>query len=422
MTSAAATSLGLNKPLFLSYIMGMVGFPGLLAIFYAQSLSDGLIAAFMIMFAGFVMNTSRLFRDYLYRALEGEESSHEEKEQLQSFVEAVPGFVGFFNDQLAPQNMNSLFQQVHRQESLMEAVKKFHNGEKFEETFEMEISWKGEKIWHLINFRRTLVPESGIFVLGFSIQELKTAQGELEQQKMRAQINARMSALGEMAGGIAHEINNPLAILAGKLALMKKIIHKNDLTKILEITESMETVVRRIATIVKGMRSLMGDASQEMPILTDMKKMVRETIELSRGRAATYMVEVKIKFDEEPYEMWIRPVQMSQVILNLVNNAIYAVKNLENRWVEVNVTLNGKSLEISVTDSGSGIPKEVVDKIMDPFFTTKPPGEGTGLGLSISRNIVETHLGEFLVDESCPHTRFVVRLPLEDAEVKPKAA
>ena len=106
-----------------------------------------------------------------------------------------------------------------------------------------------------------------------------------------------------------------------------------------------------------------------------------------------------------------RPTEISQVILNLLNNAVDAVQPLLEKWVELQVRNAGKDLEISVTDSGRGVPEKIRDKMGQPFFTTKQVGQGTGLGLSISKGIVQAHGGHLNLDAACEHTRFVVTLP-----------
>jgi signal transduction histidine kinase len=106
-----------------------------------------------------------------------------------------------------------------------------------------------------------------------------------------------------------------------------------------------------------------------------------------------------------------RPTEISQVLLNLLNNAVDAVQPLAEKWVELQVRSAGKDVEISVMDSGKGIPEKIRDKVGQPFFTTKVVGHGTGLGLSISRGIVEAHGGHLNLDTQCEHTRFVVTLP-----------
>lgn len=419
ITAGATTSLGLEKKAFAVYCFFMLAPAFVMSILTAEQIADYFISGFIVLFAVFIMNTAKLFRQYVRISVENEKSIYEEKEQLRSFVEAVPGLVAFFDSNSQVQNMNTQFQMVYAKTNIKDIVSKFQETGRNEDMIEMEIDMQGRMEWHLINFKRVHEPKSGVFVLGFSIAELKTAQKELEDQKMRAQVTSRVSSLGEMAGGIAHEINNPLAILSGKVALMKKIIYKNDHEKMIEITESMDAVVRRIAAIVKGMRSLMGDASQEMPALTDVKKLVRETVELVRGRMTTHSIELHMNFDEVPLEIWLRPVQISQVVVNLVNNAIYVAKDLDEKWIRIHVQSNGEQIEISVVDSGKGIPQDIRDKIMNPFFTTKPPGEGTGLGLSISRNIMQTHGGEFSIDEKSPNTCFVLRMPISGASSEP---
>ena len=104
-------------------------------------------------------------------------------------------------------------------------------------------------------------------------------------------------------------------------------------------------------------------------------------------------------------------VQIGQVILNLVSNSIDAIKDREEKWIKVAALDLIDFVEISVMDSGPGIPAEVADKLMTPFFTTKPAGQGTGLGLSISRRILADHGGDLRLDRAANHTRFVLVIP-----------
>jgi C4-dicarboxylate-specific signal transduction histidine kinase len=107
----------------------------------------------------------------------------------------------------------------------------------------------------------------------------------------------------------------------------------------------------------------------------------------------------------------MRPVQLSQVFLNLLNNAFDAIEGAPSPWIRVELYSEDDFIEVSVTDSGPGVAKEIRSRIMEPFFTTKPLGKGTGLGLSVSAGIMKAHHGSLFLDETSPNTRFVVRMP-----------
>jgi signal transduction histidine kinase len=113
-----------------------------------------------------------------------------------------------------------------------------------------------------------------------------------------------------------------------------------------------------------------------------------------------------------------RPTEISQILLNLLNNAFDAVFSLSEKWVELQVEELPDEIRIQVTDSGSGISKGIREKLMQPFFTTKEPGKGTGLGLSISNRIALKHHGKIYLDESCKNTRFVLVLPKRQPALK----
>jgi C4-dicarboxylate-specific signal transduction histidine kinase len=233
--------------------------------------------------------------------------------------------------------------------------------------------------------------------------------------------SSRLASLGEMAGSIAHEINNPLAIISGKahrlrgkvnrLAPDEQADFKNDL-------EVIDRTVDRVAKIIQGLRTISREGSTDDYSVCSLSDLVEESLALCRARFAAKGVDIRVAPLPPGAAIECRSVQIAQVLLNLLNNAFDAVEDLPNRWVSLEVRLVKESIEICVTDSGQGIPKHVVDKMMQPFFTTKPVGKGTGLGLSISRSIAMAHNGDLRVDQSHPNTRFVLRLPMAQELLK----
>jgi signal transduction histidine kinase len=118
--------------------------------------------------------------------------------------------------------------------------------------------------------------------------------------------------------------------------------------------------------------------------------------------------------------LYCQPVEISQTLLNLLNNAFDVIEKLEERWIRIQIDKKDDYLTMSVINSGPKIPDAVVEKIFQPFFTTKGVGKGTGLGLSISKNIIERHNGTLSVDNSCQNTKFDIRIP--SSRIKPSAS
>jgi C4-dicarboxylate-specific signal transduction histidine kinase len=176
-------------------------------------------------------------------------------------------------------------------------------------------------------------------------------------------------------------------------------------------TSRIKTCVQRIATIVSELRDFSRDSSGDPFTSVPVSKIVSETLDLCSARFASKGVKLELGDFSPDWHVHCRASQISQVLLNLLNNAYDAVVGLATRWVRLDGREIDDAIEISVTDSGSGIDEEVVEKMMVPFFTTKPPGMGTGLGLSISSNIVTDHGGELRFDRSSENTRFSVLLP-----------
>ncbi len=260
------------------------------------------------------------------------------------------------------------------------------------------------------------------------LAEAKTKELKLSQIKLVQA--AKFSALGEMAGGIAHEINNPLAVIRGRAELIEDLMQREplDLEKLAKVSESIQKTVTRIQKIITGLLSFARDGEKSPMIEASIQQVIDETLEFCASRFKNHDVDLRVQPIEEGLTLTCRPVQISQAILNLLNNAFDAVKGSEGAFVEIAAKQNGDKVEIWITDSGKGIPDAVAEKIMHPFFTTKEVGKGTGLGLSIASGIVKSHGGEFRLDKSCPNTRFVISILsrkqriLDSTELKKNAA
>lgn len=240
---------------------------------------------------------------------------------------------------------------------------------------------------------------------------------ELQDQRLKAINSARLVALGEVSAGIAHEINNPLTVIDGKVRSLKHLLTKNDQAQD-EFCEGLSTIQRmseRIAKIVKSMKSLSRDTTLEEFSIVRVGQLISDVKELFQTKLKYHNIDFNVSVENEELHIKCKEIQLSQVLLNLINNAYDAIIDLpeEKKWIMLKIFSEDGFLKFIIQDSGNGISKEVAEKIFQPFFTTKDVGKGTGLGLSISFNIIKAHGGHFYYDTSSPHTQFVFTIPLK---------
>lgn len=235
-----------------------------------------------------------------------------------------------------------------------------------------------------------------------------------EKEQLAALVSAsKMAALGEIAAGVAHEINNPVSSISLTSHLMSVLSKTGglDAEAVQTNTSRIKACVQRISTIVSELKDFSRDSSADPFTSVRVSKIVEETLDLCSARLASKGIRFELGNFSPEWYIDCRASQISQVLLNLLNNAYDAVVGLDTRWIRLEGREVDDAIEISITDSGPGVDEEVAEKMMVPFFTTKPPGMGTGLGLSISSNIVTDHGGQLRLDRTSNNTRFTVLLP-----------
>ena len=262
-----------------------------------------------------------------------------------------------------------------------------------------------------------------------SLETIKATQSQLIQSE-------KMASLGELTAGIAHEIQNPLNFVTNFSEVSNELLdemieelNKGDIEEAkaisADIKQNLEKINhhgKRADAIVKGMlqHSRSGSAVKEP---TDINKLADEYLRLAyhglRAKDKSFNATMKTEFDETIGNITIFPQDIGRVILNLITNAFYATNEKQKSGIEnyePTVTVSTKKVEdkveIKVSDNGNGIPQKVLDKIFQPFFTTKPTGQGTGLGLSLSYDIVKAHGGELKVEtKENEGSKFIISIP-----------
>jgi signal transduction histidine kinase len=264
-----------------------------------------------------------------------------------------------------------------------------------------------------------------------ALRDLKSAQAQLIHSE-------KMASLGELTAGIAHEIQNPLNFVNNFSDVNQELLtelrdeaNKGNLDDVRAIASSViENEVKinhhgkRADAIVKGMlQHARISTGQQEP--TEINRLVDEYLRLSyqgfRAKDKSFNATLSTKFNEGVGTVKVIPQEIGRVILNLINNAFYAVnekqkQNLNGYEPTVTVTTANldRKIQINVKDNGNGIPQKILDKIFQPFFTTKPTGQGTGLGLSLAYDIVKAHGGEIRVEtKEGEWSEFVVQLPIK---------
>ncbi len=232
---------------------------------------------------------------------------------------------------------------------------------------------------------------------------------ELENQRSLAMRNSRLAALGEMSAGVAHEINNPITIIESTLLIIQE--KQLNPEQIKARLERIAKASQRITKIVGGLKKFSGTVATTEISRVNLAKVIQESLLDVEQKSVNSSVSLSADISEGPMVL-ANSIEIEQLMVILMNNAIDAVKTLENRWVKVILGTRGDRAFIQVQDSGSGIPPEVAARLFQPFFTTKVVGEGTGLGLSIAKGIVDAHHGTIEIIDTLKNTCFEINFPL----------
>jgi signal transduction histidine kinase len=270
-------------------------------------------------------------------------------------------------------------------------------------------------------------------------KEIEKAYHQLQETQSQLIHSEKMASLGELTAGIAHEIQNPINFVNNfsevnkeLLTEMKDEIEKGNINEVKSIAddiidneEKINHHGKRAEAIVKGMLQHSRTSSgQKEP--TNINALAEEYLRLAyhgfRAKDKSFNATIKTEFDNSIGKINMIPQDIGRVILNLINNAFYAVTEKKKQMAEgyeptVTVTTlkHNDKVGIKVKDNGNGIPQKVLDKIFQPFFTTKPTGQGTGLGLSLSYDIVKAHGGELKVEaKEGEGAEFIIQLPIKE--------
>ena len=233
---------------------------------------------------------------------------------------------------------------------------------------------------------------------------------EIHQEKLNSFI--------EMTSRIAHEINNPLAILATNTKLMKSMLEERNLYNddFKEVIDDADETLLRIEKLVRSVEDLayIPKNSDFKPV--KIRKIIDEVVENFQEDFISKGVEFKVQTENKALDqrVEINQVLIRKLIYILTSNSLKYIEDLTEKWIEVSAELFEKRIQIQFTDSGRGIPDSLKDDIFLPFFTTDQIGDGSsGLGLTTAVKIAEAHLGSLSLDKDCSYTRFILTLPLK---------
>jgi signal transduction histidine kinase len=291
---------------------------------------------------------------------------------------------------------------------------------------------------------------SGIIILGVFlwrayftvVQREHMFEVQLDEATKRLVQSEKLASLGELAAGVAHEINNPIGYVSSNLTTLQKYLtvyekvldapeaDSADMTALKKklnyafIRDDLQNLVKetqqgvgRVKAIIQDLKDYARTNAATHYVASDIQVGLKSTLNIARIQLKNRS-DVRMELGKLPL-VECAPSQIDQVFLNLIVNAAQAMPAGKMGMIDIRTDCNDKQVWVEVKDNGPGIPPEVVKKIFDPFFTTKDPGTGTGLGLSVSQNIIQQHGGTLTVDSTVGvGTTFKITLPIKRPEAK----
>ena len=236
---------------------------------------------------------------------------------------------------------------------------------------------------------------------------------DLEKDIVILNAATKLASLAEMSSGVAHEINNPLTIIAGIAQIMDMKLENNNvnLQELHELTKTVQKATERASNVVRSLEEFSRDGSQDPISNESLKNICNESLSIFREKCNKFKIEIKTDELQNTY-IPCRSIQLVQVLFHLLNNSIFEVLKLEEKWIEFSTKEEEEFVTLRLSDSGKGIKPTIVKKMFDPFFSKKEGvSTGTGLGLSISKLILHEHGGDINYETYKGHTSFVLKFP-----------
>jgi signal transduction histidine kinase len=248
-------------------------------------------------------------------------------------------------------------------------------------------------------------------IIRMAVEALAQVEEEAEEAKRLRQL----AAMGEMSGGVAHELNSPLAALSFAIQRLQRRLKKGRPLAQEELAEQLDKMsddALRMGEIVQSIRALAAGKLPESKRPHHADALFRRAIDAFHTRYGRGFIPITMKPGAEQCTLEAVGYQLEQVLTNLLKNAAEAIAVLPEPWIELSAVADSNEVRLLVKDAGSGIPAHIAERIFDPFFTTREIGQGMGLGLALSQKLVELHGGTLHYEIDDGHTAFVITLPV----------
>lgn len=223
----------------------------------------------------------------------------------------------------------------------------------------------------------------------------------------------KIASISKMVDRIAHEINNPLMIIQGCSDIIKKSFDRNalDPQKLEKYTHRLNSNISRMSHIISSLKAFSNEENQDSYQISTLQFLVDEALQICRSEFDLSGIEIKVHFPDQDVEVYAKRTELIDAFYHIFKNAIQAIDQNEEKWVKIEVTIKQDKAFLTITDSGLGIASEVVESILEPFFTTRPVGGGLGLGLTYSHGVINRHKGKIFYNSMSKNTEFIIELP-----------